>query len=201
MVDEHGESVDNGQHGGYLVIKKPWPSHAAHHLGRPGALQPDLLSRRTRRQVLPGRRLAPAATTDGYFWIMGRIDDVLNVSGHRLGTMEIESALVAHADWLPKRRWSAGRTMSRAKRSSPSWCCKGDRPDGRSGRSHGQGIARLGGQADRPDRQARRDPFRRQPAQDPLGQDHAAAAACASPRARKSPRTSPPWRIRRSWTS
>ena len=59
---------------------------------------------------------------DGYFRIMGRIDDVLNVSGHRLGTMEIESALVANPSWWPRRRWSAGPTTSPARRSAPSSC-------------------------------------------------------------------------------
>ena len=57
----------------------------------------------------------------GYFTIMGRIDDVLNVSGHRLGTMEIESALVSHGSW-PRRPWSAVRTIRRARRWLRSWC-------------------------------------------------------------------------------
>ena len=57
----------------------------------------------------------------GYFTITGRIDDVLNVSGHRMGTMEIESALVVeHRRWSPKRRWSAGPTTPPARRSAPS---------------------------------------------------------------------------------
>ena len=58
---------------------------------------------------------------DGYFWLLGRVDDVLNVAGHRIGTMEVESALVDHPRW-PKPRWSAARTRSRARpsaRSSP----------------------------------------------------------------------------------
>ena len=56
---------------------------------------------------------------DGYYWITGRVDDVINVSGHRLGTAEIESALVAHPP-SPRRRWSAFRTTSRARASMPT---------------------------------------------------------------------------------
>ena len=56
---------------------------------------------------------------DGYYWITGRVDDVLNVSGHRLGTAEIESALVSHRK-SPKRRWSAFLTTSKAGRSTPT---------------------------------------------------------------------------------
>ena len=55
----------------------------------------------------------------GYFWIMGRVDDVMNVSGHRIGTMEVESALVSHPT-SPRPRSSDAPTTSRAPRSSPS---------------------------------------------------------------------------------
>jgi acetyl-CoA synthetase len=56
---------------------------------------------------------------DGYYWITGRVDDVINVSGHRLGTAEVESALVAHEFW-PRPRWSGSRTTSRARASTPT---------------------------------------------------------------------------------
>ena len=59
---------------------------------------------------------------DGYYWITGRVDDVLNVSGHRLGTAEIESALVAHERWR-RPPWWASRTRSRAPASTPTCCC------------------------------------------------------------------------------
>ena len=52
--------------------------------------------------ILPG--MGPHQDEDGYFWIMGRVDDVINVSGHRLGTMEVESALVSIPPWR-KRLW------------------------------------------------------------------------------------------------
>jgi acetyl-CoA synthetase len=93
VVHEDGSPV-TGTEGGLLVVKKPWPFMIRTIWGDPNRFQrgyyPD---------TLPGYYLAGDSAhkdADGYFWIMGRIDDVLNVSGHRLGTMEIESALVAN---------------------------------------------------------------------------------------------------------
>jgi len=94
VVDDAGNPVDP-EHGGYLVITRPWPSMLRAIWGDPARYQrtywPDQFGR---RYYLAGDSARKDA--DGYFWIMGRVDDVLNVSGHRLGTMEIESALVAH---------------------------------------------------------------------------------------------------------
>ncbi len=94
IVDETGNDVELGK-GGFLVIKRPWPAMIRTIYGDPD---------RYRKSYYPedlGGKLYLAGDgancdLDGYFWIMGRIDDVLNVSGHRLGTMEIESALVAN---------------------------------------------------------------------------------------------------------
>ncbi|MGD9888043.1 MAG: acetate--CoA ligase [Halothiobacillaceae bacterium] len=93
VVDDHGNPVD-AEHGGYLVIKKPWPSMVRTIWGDDARFKKTYFP-----DYFPGYYLAGDSArkdSDGYFWIMGRIDDVLNVSGHRLGTMEIESALVAH---------------------------------------------------------------------------------------------------------
>ena len=93
VVDDHGNPVDP-EHGGYLVIKKPWPSMVRTIWGDDARFKKTYFP-----DYFPGYYLAGDSArkdADGYFWIMGRIDDVLNVSGHRLGTMEIESALVAH---------------------------------------------------------------------------------------------------------
>ena len=95
IVDEHGAPIEIG-HGGFLVIKRPFPSQLRTLWGDP---------ERFRNTYFPaelGGEYYLAGDSahrdqDGYFWIMGRIDDVLNVSGHRLGTMEVESALVANA--------------------------------------------------------------------------------------------------------
>ncbi|KUZ68699.1 acetyl-coenzyme A synthetase [Burkholderia ubonensis] len=95
VVDETGQDVPNGQ-GGILVVKRPWPSMIRTIWGDPERFKksyyPDELGGRL---YLAGDGTVRDKGT-GYFTIMGRIDDVLNVSGHRLGTMEIESALVAH---------------------------------------------------------------------------------------------------------
>ncbi len=79
--------------GGHLVIKKPWPGMLRGVFGDPERFKKTYLSRyeNTYDPEDGARR-----DEDGYFWIMGRLDDVINVSGHRLGTAEIESALVSH---------------------------------------------------------------------------------------------------------
>ena len=94
IVDETGADVEDGK-GGILVIKRPWPSMIRTIWGDPERFKksyyPDDFQG---KYYLAGD--GANRDLDGYFWIMGRIDDVLNVSGHRLGTMEIESALVAN---------------------------------------------------------------------------------------------------------
>jgi acetyl-CoA synthetase len=94
IVDGDGNSITTPNQGGYLVIKKPWPSMLRTIWGDDQRYQDTYWSRFKGRYYLAGD--SARRDEDGYFWIMGRIDDVLNVSGHRLGTMEIESALVAN---------------------------------------------------------------------------------------------------------
>ncbi|MBD0335238.1 MAG: acetate--CoA ligase [Cyanobacteria bacterium Co-bin13] len=97
VVDLEGNPVGDNE-GGYLVVKHPWPSMMRTVYGN------DERYRRTYWEHIPpkeGQYLYFAGDgarrdEDGYFWVMGRVDDVINVSGHRLGTMEIESALVSH---------------------------------------------------------------------------------------------------------
>jgi acetyl-CoA synthetase len=95
IIDETGDEVENGK-GGFLVIKKPFPSQIRTLWGDPERFKktyfPEDIG--NGKYYLAGD--SAYRDSDGYFWIMGRTDDVLNVSGHRLGTMEIESALVAH---------------------------------------------------------------------------------------------------------
>ena len=93
IVDEVGEDVEKGK-GGFLVIKKPFPSQIRTIWGDPERYKAAYFPQELRGYYLAGD--SANRDLDGYFWIMGRIDDVLNVSGHRLGTMEIESALVAN---------------------------------------------------------------------------------------------------------
>jgi acetyl-CoA synthetase len=92
IVTKEGDPVPHGQ-GGLLVIRKPWPSMARTIFNDPDRYQ------KTYWSEIPGSYFTGDGARrdeDGYYWLMGRVDDVINVSGHRLGTMEIESALVAH---------------------------------------------------------------------------------------------------------
>ncbi len=93
IVNEAGEPVGPNQ-GGYLVINKPWPSMLR------GIYGDDERFRKTYWSRFPGRYFPGDGARydgDGYTWLLGRVDDVMNVSGHRLSTTEIESALVSHA--------------------------------------------------------------------------------------------------------
>jgi acetyl-CoA synthetase len=94
IVDDHGNPVKRPDAGGYLVIRKPWPSMLRTIWGNNDRYIAGYWEKFDNRYYVAGD--SAHRGKDGYFWIMGRIDDVLNVAGHRLGTMEIESALVAH---------------------------------------------------------------------------------------------------------
>ncbi|MCW8852999.1 MAG: acetate--CoA ligase, partial [Gammaproteobacteria bacterium] len=94
IVNEEGEPITEPNKGGYLVITKPWPSMLSTVYGDDQRYLDTYFPKFDGKYYLAGD--SARRDEDGYFWIMGRIDDVLNVSGHRLGTMEIESALVAH---------------------------------------------------------------------------------------------------------
>jgi acetyl-CoA synthetase len=92
VVDRQGKSVGTNQ-GGFLVIKRPWPSMLRTIYGDPERYKKQYWSE------IPGMYFTGDGARrdeDGYFWIMGRIDDVMNVAGHRIGTMEVESSLVSH---------------------------------------------------------------------------------------------------------
>jgi acetyl-CoA synthetase len=92
VVTKEGKPVPDGQ-GGLLVFRTPWPSMARTIYGDQARYEEAYWSE------VPGSYFTGDGArrdSDGYFWLMGRVDDVINVSGHRLGTMEVESALVAH---------------------------------------------------------------------------------------------------------
>ena len=92
VMTREGKSVGPNE-GGYLVIKRPWPSMLRTIWGDDARYQEQYWSQLENTYFAgDGAR----RDKDGYFWIMGRIDDVINVSGHRLGTAEVESALVSH---------------------------------------------------------------------------------------------------------
>ncbi|HEY3741525.1 MAG TPA: acetate--CoA ligase [Bryobacteraceae bacterium] len=92
VVDKDGAPVAKGS-GGFLILKQPWPS-----MLRTIYRDPERFEKQYWSQI-PGNYFTGDGArqdADGYYWVMGRIDDVINVSGHRLSTMEVESALVAH---------------------------------------------------------------------------------------------------------
>jgi acetyl-CoA synthetase len=93
VVDERGNEVPPN-HGGFLVIRKPWPSMLRGIHGDDARYVETYWKRFDGRYYFTGD--GARKDQDGCFWIMGRVDDVLNVSGHRLSTMEVESALVSH---------------------------------------------------------------------------------------------------------
>ncbi len=97
VVDETGKDVPNGQ-GGILVIKKPWPAMIRTIYGDPERFKKSYYPEDFKGKYYLAGDGAIRDEKTGYFTITGRIDDVLNVSGHRMGTMEIESALVSCTD-------------------------------------------------------------------------------------------------------
>ncbi|HKS24343.1 MAG TPA: acetate--CoA ligase [Thermoanaerobaculia bacterium] len=91
ILDENGKKIDVG--GGYLAIMSPWPSMLRGIYGDPERYEKQYWSK------WPGIYFTGDGAKrdeDGYFWLLGRVDDVINVAGHRIGTMEVESALVDH---------------------------------------------------------------------------------------------------------
>jgi acetyl-CoA synthetase len=95
VLDENGNEVAPGTGAGYLVIKNPWPAMLR------GLYHDNERYKDTYWSRFPGVYMAgdgARVDADGDFWLMGRIDDVMNVSGHRLSTIEIESALVDHPE-------------------------------------------------------------------------------------------------------
>jgi len=91
VVDDSGNSVSKG--GGYLTLTRPWPSMLRGIYGDPDRYRETYWSR------FDGRYFAGDGCKiddDGYFWLLGRVDDVMNVSGHRISTTEVESPLVDH---------------------------------------------------------------------------------------------------------
>jgi acetyl-CoA synthetase len=92
IVDLKGNAVPTGNEG-YLIIRKPWPGMIRNIWGDPERYREQYWSKH------PGIYFTGDAARrdeDGYYWVLGRVDDVMNVSGHRLSTMEVESALVRH---------------------------------------------------------------------------------------------------------
>ena len=170
VVDETtGESVEQGQ--GLLVLKRPWPAMLRTLYGDDERYVETYFSRFGNDTYLVGD--AAIRDKDGYLWIVGRIDDVINVSGHRLSTAEVESAIVAHdkvaeaavvaqSDELTGQAIVAFVTLQGDLEGTPEI------------------EAQIREHVAEPDRQARATeahPVERGPAQDAFGEDHAPASA------------------------
>jgi len=95
VVDMEGNPINKPDEGGLLVITKPWPSMLRTIWGDDKKFV-DVYWAKFKDKGYYFAGDGARKDEDGYFWIMGRVDDVLNVSGHRIGTMEVESALVSH---------------------------------------------------------------------------------------------------------
>ena len=174
IVDETGQTVEIGK-GGILVIKRPWPSMIRTIWGDPERFKKSYYPEDFQgKYYLAGD--GASRDLEGYIRIMGRIDDVLNVSGHRLGTMEIESALVANP--LVAEAAVVGRPDDLTGEAVCAFVVlKQSRPDGADAEKIAKELRDWVAKEIGADRQAEGHPLRRQPAQDALGQDHAPAAA------------------------
>ncbi len=127
VVDESGEPIQSTEAGGYLVIKKPWPSMLRTIWGDNERYIDTYWAKFNNRYYVAGDSTHRDA--DGYYWIMGRVDDVLNVSGHRMGTMEVESALVSH-DRVAEAAVVGRPHEVKGEAIFAFVICKGERPTG-----------------------------------------------------------------------
>jgi acetyl-CoA synthetase len=199
IVDETGKDVPNGA-GGMLVIKRPWPSMIRTIWGDPERFKKSYFPEEMGGTLYLAGDGAVRDAKTAYFRITGRIDDVLNVSGHRLGTMEIESALVSKTDLVAE-----AAVVGRPDDLTGEAICavrgaEAGAADGRGGETDRQRAAQLGGQGNRPDRQAQGHPLRRQPAKTRSGKIMRRLLRSIA-KGEKVTRTRARWRIRRSWTS
>ncbi len=168
LVDPEGREIAGNGVSGNLCLRRSWPGQARTIYGDHQRFAETYFS------TYPGLYFTGDGCRrdeDGYYWITGRVDDVLNVSGHRLGTAEIESALVAHeavaeAAVVGFPHDVKGQGIYAYVLITPDY----ENADPRRAGRHAQG---QGARGDRRDRHARPHPDRARPAQDPLRQDHA----------------------------
>ena len=192
IVGEDGQAGRPADSGGWLIIAKPWP----------GMLR-GIWGDDERYQGASTGATCPASTSagdnarcdeDGYYWIMGRIDDVLNVSGHRLSTIEIESALVSHP--AVAEAAAVGRPHDLKGEAVAVFVTL---PRRRAERGAAQGAEAARPQGDRRAGRARRHPLHRRAAQDPQRQDHAATAQATSPPGKRPSATPRRWKTTACW--
>ena len=174
-----GEPIEEGQ--GLLVLTRPWPSMLRTLYKEDERFVETYFKRFGTETYLVGD--AARRDADGYLWVIGRIDDVVNVSGHRLSTAEVESAIVAHAE-VAEAAVIGQHDEDTGQAIVAFVTLQGD---ARGRRADRRGDPRDRRRADRQVRAAEAHHLGRRPAQDALGQDHAPAAARhrRGPRARR----------------
>ena len=169
IVDAEGRP-QAGACEGNLVIAQSWPGQSRTVYGDHDRFVQTYFS------TYPGKYFTGDGCrrdADGYYWITGRVDDVINVSGHRMGTAEVESALVAHAAVSEAAVVGYPHDIKGQGIYAYVTLMAGHGADGGAA----QGVGRLGAQGDRADRLAGPHPVFAGPAQDPLRQDHAPHSA------------------------
>ncbi len=171
MVDDNAEPVQPGG-GGYLVLTEPWPAMLRGIWGDNQRYVDTYWSRWPQFYFAgDGAKL----DDDGSIWLLGRVDDVMNVSGHRISTTEVESALVSHPS-VAEAAVVGASDATTGQGIVAFVILRGDAAV-QSGPDDRRRSSRACRQGDRGDRQAPPDPRRRGAAEDPLGQDHASSAA------------------------
>ena len=167
IVDDAGKPVERG--GGYLTLTQPWPSMLRGIYGDPDRYRQTYWSR------FEGRYFAGDGAKiddDGYLWLLGRVDDVMNVSGHRVSTTEVESALVDHPSVAEAA--VVGANDATSGQAIIAFVTLRARLRRRSRPRRGAACSRR--REDRRHRPPETDHFHRRSAEDSLGQDHAAAS-------------------------
>ena len=180
MVDEN-DGEDAGTDQGLLTLRRPWPGMLRTLYGDDDRFIETYWDKFGRDVYFVGD--AARKDEDGYFWVIGRVDDVLNVSGHRMSTAEIESAIVSHgkvaeAAVIGQQDEDTGQSVA------AFVTLEGSQGEGDDELVAGDPRPRR--QEDRQVRAAQAHHLGRRPAEDPLGQDHAPPAARhrGGPRAR-----------------
>ena len=175
VVDNEGKSVPNGG-GGFLVLTEPWPGMTRGIWGDPERFKETYWARfEDQGYYFAGD--GAKKDDDGDLWLLGRVDDVMNVSGHRISTTEVESALVSHPSVAEAA--VVGATDPTTGQGIVAFVIlRGSGADRRGrGRAVGQDAAQPRRVRDRPDREAAADHDRGRAAEDAIRQDHAPAAA------------------------
>ena len=179
VLDEEGNEVDDEQ--GLLALRKPWPSMLRTLYKEDDRYVETYFSKFGKETYFVGD--AARKDDDDYFWVIGRVDDVINVSGHRLSTAEVESAIVSH----PKVAEAA--VIGQADEDTGQSICAFVTLEGDL-EGTDELVAEIREHVAQQDRQVRAPEAHRlvrRPAEDPLGEDHAPAAARhrRGPRARR----------------